>query len=49
MWNNLQGLPIREWFVKMVASIDAILDSLIDAAGVGGIIKEFKDSLAALA
>ena len=40
----------REWFKRMVAAIDAILDSLIDAAGgAGGLIKEFKDALSALA
>ena len=50
LWNDLGGLSIREWFKKIIDAIDAVLDSLIDAAaGVGGIIKEFKDSLAALA
>lgn len=50
-WKKLKGqLSIREWFKKMVDAIDAVLDSIIDAAGgVGGIIKEFKDALSALA
>jgi len=40
----------REWFRKYVAAIDAILDSLVAAAGgTGGLLKEFKDALAALA
>lgn len=43
-------LSIREWFKKIIDAIDAILDSLIDAAGgAGGLIKEFKDALASLA
>lgn len=43
-------LSVRKWFKKMVDAIDAVLDSLIDAAGgAGGLIKEFKDALAALA
>lgn len=50
-WNNLQGvLSIGEWLKKTLDAIDAILDSLIDAAGgAGGLIKEFKDALRALA
>jgi len=50
-WERLTGqLSIREWFKKMVDAIDAVLDSIINAAGgAGGIIKEFKDSLSALA
>jgi hypothetical protein len=40
---------IRGWFKRIVDGIDAILDSLIEAAGgAGGLIKEFKDSLCAL-
>ena len=43
-------LSIREWLKKILDAIDAILDSLIDAAGgAGGLIKEFKDALASLA
>ncbi len=43
-------LSIREWFKKIIDAIDAILDSLIDAAGgAGGLIKEFKDALSSLA
>ena len=41
---------VRGWFEKIIDAIDAILDSLIAAAGgAGGIIKEFKDALRALA
>ena len=40
---------VRRWFKRMVDAIDAILDSLCDATGSGGIIKEFKDALSALA
>lgn len=41
---------LKAWFKRMIDAIDAILDSLIDAAGgAGGLIKEFKDSLSALA
>lgn len=43
-------LSIREWFKKIIEAIDAVLDSLIDAAGgAGGLIKEFKDALSSLA
>jgi hypothetical protein len=43
-------LAAREWFKKVVEAIDAVLDSLIEAAGgAGGLIKEFKDALRALA
>jgi hypothetical protein len=50
-WERVRGqLSAREWFKKIVEAIDAILDSLIHAAGgVGGLIKEFKDALRALA
>ena len=50
-WEKVKGqFSIREWFKKLVDAIDAILDSLIDAAdGAGGLIKEFKDALGALA
>ena len=50
-WERVKGqLSIREWFKKVIEAIDAVLDSLIDAAGgAGGLIKEFKDSLSALA
>lgn len=41
---------VRGWFQRIVAAIDVLLDSLIDAAGgAGGLIKEFKDALGALA
>lgn len=40
---------MRGWFQRATAAIDAILDSLIQAAeGAGGLIKEFKDMLSAL-
>ena len=50
-WDRIKGsLSIRGWFKQMVEAIDAILDSLLDAAGgVGGLLKEFKDALVALA
>jgi hypothetical protein len=49
-WERLKGqFTIREWLKRMFEAIDAILDSLIDAAGaVGAVIKEFKDALSAL-
>lgn len=49
-WNELKDqFSIRQWFKKLIDAIDAILDSLIDAAGgAGGLIKEFKDALGAL-
>ncbi len=40
---------IRAWLRRMFEAIDTILDSLIQAAGVGGLVKEFKDTLMALA
>jgi len=40
---------IREWLKQMFEAIDAVLDSLIAAVGAGNLIKEFKDSLSALA
>jgi hypothetical protein len=47
---KIQGqFSVREWLKKIIDAIDAILDSLIDAAGgKGGMIKEFKDAVAAL-
>ena len=50
-WERVQRqFSIRDWFKRVVHAIDAILESLIDAAGgAGGIIKEFKDALPALA
>lgn len=49
-WEQVRDqFTIRGWLKRMFDAIDAILDSLISAAGgVGGIFKEFKDSLAAL-
>jgi hypothetical protein len=40
---------IRGWLRQILEAVDAILDSLIEASGVGGIVKEFKDALMALA
>ena len=50
-WESVkEQFSIRAWFKKLIDAIDALLDSLIDAAGgAGGIIKEFKDALGALA
>jgi hypothetical protein len=50
-WDSIgDALSVREWFKKIIDAIDAILDSLIDAAdGAGGIIKEFKETLSSLA
>jgi hypothetical protein len=49
-WERIKDqFSARDWFKKMCDAIDALLDSLIQAAGVGGVIKEFKDALAALA
>lgn len=49
-WERVRGqFTIREWLKRMFDAIDAILDSLIDAAGaIGSVIKEFKDALSAL-
>jgi hypothetical protein len=49
-WERVKGqFTIREWLKRMFDAIDAILDSLIDAAGgIGAVIKEFKDALSAL-
>ena len=41
---------LRDWFRRTSAAIDALLDSIIDATGgAGGLIRGFKDALAALA
>ena len=51
-WERFRGLSasVPEWLKKIIAAIDAVLDSLISAGGgKGGVIKEFKDALAALA
>jgi hypothetical protein len=49
-WEKVKGqFSVKGWFKKIIDAIDAILDSLIAAAGgAGGIIKEFKDALSAL-
>ena len=50
LWKRVKKqLTVRGWFKQVCDAIDAILDSLVQAAGVGGIIKEFKDALSALA
>jgi hypothetical protein len=51
LWPRLKPLlSIRDWLKKIIDAIDAILGSLVEAAGgAGGIIKEFKDALASLA
>jgi hypothetical protein len=51
LWPRLKPqLSIRDWLKKIIDAIDAILGSLVEAAGgAGGIIKEFKDALSALA
>lgn len=50
-WSTIQDqFKVRPWLKQMFEAIDAVLDSLIDAAGgSGGLIKEFKDVLSALA
>jgi len=49
-WRKVKGkFTVREWLKRIFDAIDAILDSLINAAGgVGGMVKEFKDALSAL-
>ena len=50
-WGSFRDkLSMRAWFKKLIDAIDALLNSLIDAAGgAGGLIKEFKDALRSLA
>lgn len=48
MWGKVKGVAIAGWLKRTIEAIDAILGSLTDATGAGGIIKEFKDALAAL-
>ena len=50
-WRPGRGqVGIRRWFKQTAEAVDVILGSLVDAAGgAGGIIKEFKDALLALA
>jgi len=49
-WNNLAGrFSIRAGFRRVIEAVDVPLGSLVDAAGTGGAIKEFKDALLALA
>lgn len=49
-WKKVKGkFAVREWLKRIFDAIDAILDSLINAAGgTGGMVKEFKDALSAL-
>ena len=49
-WGKLRRhFTIGGGFRRVIEAIDAHLDSLIEATGAGGIIKEFKDALLALA
>ncbi len=50
-WRRWQGqLTVRTGFRSVLEAVDAVLGSLIDAAhGAGGLIKEFKDAIKALA
>lgn len=50
-WDRARGQgTVRGWLKRLLDAIDAILDSIIDAAGgVGGLVKEFKDAISALA
>ncbi len=50
-WSRVTDpLSARAWLKRVLDAIDVLLDSLIDAAGgAGGLMKEFKDSLSALA
>lgn len=49
-WNQVKGkISVRGWFKQIVDAIDAVLDSLLNAAvGIGALLKEFKDALSAL-
>lgn len=48
-WNRMRGqFTVRAGFKRVVEAIDGPLGSLVDAAGVGGAIKEFKDAVLAL-
>ena len=49
-WDRVRRqFTVREWLKRIFDAIDAILDSIIAAAGgVGGLVKEFKDALSAL-
>jgi hypothetical protein len=48
-WRRHKGqLTVGAGFARVTSAIDAILDSLIEALGAGGVVKEFKDALAAL-
>lgn len=49
-WDQFRsGFSVEKWLQKIIDAIDAVLDSLIDAAGgIGSLIKEFKDALSAL-
>jgi hypothetical protein len=48
-WDAVKGqFTVRTWLKQMFDAIDVILDSMIQACGTGGLIKEFKDALSAL-
>ncbi len=51
LWGNVRGaFSVGDWLKRMFGAIDAALDSLIQAAGgAGGLLMEFKKSLASLA
>lgn len=49
-WRKYRGqMTVRTGFRRVFEGIDAILDSLVSALGVGGAVKEFKDMIMALA
>jgi hypothetical protein len=48
MWGKVKGVAVPGWLKRTIEAIDAILGSLTDATGAGGIVKEFKDALSAL-
>jgi hypothetical protein len=45
LWNEYVAKGGAKLLARFLGAIDAILDSMIDVAGVGKAIKEFKDSL----
>ncbi len=50
LWDRAGGaFTVRAGFKRVVEAIDGPLGSLVEAAGVGGAIKEFKEALLALA
>src|SRR5688572_1497202 len=51
LWSRMKGqFTVRAGFKRVIEAIDAHLESLIAASGgIGGVVKEFKDALLALA